>query len=340
MQTGRWGPISNSSGKKRMLLFILKILEQYSDYDHPVTTKEIIDRLERDYEMSAERKAVSRNISMLMEMGYDICPYQENRKGYYLREREFEETELRLLIDSVMTSKYIPVKDAKRLIDKLKNLSNVYFCRHCSHIHTLEGWIHQRNKEFFIALDLLDEAITIRKQIAFFYNQYCTDGELHPRRSEKDVVNPYQIICTNSQYYLIASYEGYDDLRHFRVDKMTKPEVLDKEARLITEIPGYERGLDIARYAAEHSFMHGGKPRRIVLKMNKSCAGDVVDAFGQSAKMRDLDEEFMEVCVNAAVQGMRYFALQFGRFCEVLEPSELREMVRQDIVDLGRKYEV
>jgi predicted DNA-binding transcriptional regulator YafY len=327
-------------GKKKMLLYILRILEKYSDFDHPITTKEIISRLNGEYNMCAERKAVARNISLLMEMGYDICPYQENRKGYYLREREFEETELRLLIDSVMTSKYIPANDARRLIDKLKNLANVYFIQHFEHIHNVEGWIHQRNKEFFLALDLLDEAITLRKQAAFFYNQYGTDGELHPRRSEKDVVNPYQIVCANSQYYLIASYEGEDELRHFRIDKMTGPEVLEKDARSITKIPGYERGLDLARYAKEHNFMYGGKPRRIVLKMHKSRAGDVVDNFGRSARMRDLDDEYMEVCIYSVVEGIRYFALQFGCFCEALEPAELREMVKQDVMDMGRRYGV
>lgn len=321
-----------------MPLCILNILKEYSDFDHPLSTKEIISRLELDYEIKAERKAVSRNIKLLTELGYDICPYEENKKGYFLREREFYEIELRLLIDSVMTSKYIPAGDAKILIEKLRKLSNVYFSRHFRHIHSLDGWIHQRNKEFFVALELLEEAISRRKQVAFFYNQYCTDGELHPKRAEKDRVNPYGIICTNSQYYLIGGYDGYGVLRHFRIDKMTGPQILQKDARAITDTPGYENGLDIAKYASEHSFMYGGEPRRIVLKMNKACAGDVVDAFGRGADMKDIDERFMEVTLHAAVEGMRYFALQFGRHCEVLEPLELRELVKQDIGEMSGKY--
>ena len=119
---------------------------------------------------------------------------------------------------------------------------------------------------------------------------------------------------------------------------MTDIELLDSAARNITEITGCEHGLDIARYAAEHNFMYGGKAERITLKMNSSCASDVIDAFGHSAKMEKLDDEYMKVTVFATIAGMRYFAMQFGRVCEVLEPRELREAVTDDVRAMERKY--
>lgn len=325
-------------GKKAIAICILRILEDYSDFDHPLTHADIIRILQNEYGIEAARNAVGRNISLLCEMGYDISTYEENGKGTYLRERLFDNMELLVLIDSVLSSSYIPADDAKRLIEKLGGLSNRYFHKKLPHVNRLLAWNHQRNKEFFWNLELLSEAIEVRKQVAFTYNRAKEDGELHPLRTTKDRVHPFSLVCTAGQYYLIASYHSYDNLRHYRVDRMTDIEMLDSPARNVTEITDCVQGLDVARYAAEHNFMFGGKAERIVLKMPIYSASDVLDVFGHSAKMAKMDDEYMKVTVFAAIGGMRYFVLQFGTVCEVLEPQELRKAVIEDVRDIGRRY--
>lgn len=322
-----------------MALCILKILEDYSDVDHPLTHAQIIKKLNDEFGLEAGRNAVRRNISLLCELGYDISTYEENNRGAYLRERAFDEMELLVLIDSVMTSRFIPEGDAKRLVKKLGELSNRYFRQRLPHISRVSEWHHQRNRQFFLNLEVLSEAIEKKKQVAFVYNKPKPDGCLRPVRDIKDQVHPYALVCTNGQYYLIASYKNYDNLLHYRVDRMTEIELLDQAARSVTEIPGYESGLDISRYAAEHNFMYGGKTVRIVLKMPCECAGDVLDFFGYSAVMEKIDDQYMRVTVRAAVNGMRFFALQFGCVCEVLEPKELRDLVRNDVKAMLERYE-
>ena len=102
--------------KKLALLRILQIFEKYSDDKHPLKQEDIANHLERDYGIVLERKAVSRNISLLKEAGYEIVA---TRDGSYLAEREFEDSELRMLIDGVLSSKYITAKHSKDLIEKL-----------------------------------------------------------------------------------------------------------------------------------------------------------------------------------------------------------------------------
>jgi len=55
--------------KKLALLRILEIFQRYSDEDHHLKQEDIITYLERDYALSLERKAISRNISLLKEAG-------------------------------------------------------------------------------------------------------------------------------------------------------------------------------------------------------------------------------------------------------------------------------
>jgi predicted DNA-binding transcriptional regulator YafY len=328
------------SGKKAYSLCILQILRDYSDSDHPLTYKDIIKKLQQEYGIDASRNAVGQNIALLRDMGFDISNYEENRKGNYLASREFDDMELRVLIDSVLISKYIPANYAKHLIEKLEALSNIYFRSRMKHLYTLHEGRHQRNREFFFSFSVIDEAITLSQQIAFFYNRISTDKELTPVRKAKDVVNPYAIVCANGQYYLIASFRKWERLLHYRLDRITQIEILDKPARAIIFIPGYENGFNIAQYTAEHNFMYGGKTEQIVLKMNKRFVGDVIDTFGYEVNIKDLDDDFMEVRLKAAIEGVRFFALQYGPNCEVLEPKELREMVRADIIEMIKKYEL
>ena len=102
--------------KKLALIRIWQILKEYSDYDHPLTQDDIARHLENDYGIVIERKAISRNISLLKEAGIEI---ESRRAGSYLEERDFEDSELKLLIDGVLCSKHITAKHSTDLIDRL-----------------------------------------------------------------------------------------------------------------------------------------------------------------------------------------------------------------------------
>jgi len=123
--------------KPTLIFRIYQILNEYSDIDHPLTQKEIIDLLNRDYGMSCERQAVSRNFSYLRECGVDIY---SDRKGSYLETREFEPSELRLLIDSVLGSRHINPKHSKDLIKKLVGMGGKNFEARINNIHTVGDW--------------------------------------------------------------------------------------------------------------------------------------------------------------------------------------------------------
>ena len=104
----------------------MQILNRYSDYDHPLTQDDIASHLENDYGIVIERKAISRNISLLKEAGVDI---ESRRAGSYIESRDFEDSELKLLIDSVLCSKHINPTHSADLIEKLC-ASNKYFRSH------------------------------------------------------------------------------------------------------------------------------------------------------------------------------------------------------------------
>ena len=105
--------------KKTLIMRIYQILDEYSDEEHPLTQQNIIDILERDYDIPCERKAVGRNVSYLKEMGFDI---ESGANGTYLASRKLENAELRLLIDSVLSSRNVNSTHSEQLINKLITL--------------------------------------------------------------------------------------------------------------------------------------------------------------------------------------------------------------------------
>ena len=185
--------------KKLALIHILQILERYTDCDHLLKHDEIVKKLESDYGIVVERKAIGRNLSLLKEAGYDI---ETTKKGSYLASRLFEDSELRLLSDSVLSSRHITAKHSKELIEKLTTLSNKYFKSHIKNVYSVNDWGKSENDALFYNIETIDEAIEKKCKVRFDYNKYGADKKLH--RSATHIVSPYQMILHNQRYFLYA----------------------------------------------------------------------------------------------------------------------------------------
>jgi predicted DNA-binding transcriptional regulator YafY len=198
-----------ATGNKKMLnMLILEILREYTDENHSLTQQEIIKLLDQNYGMECDRRSVKSNIMSLKELGYDISMEHGNR----LISREFDDAELRILIDSVLFSKSISTRQAKSLIDKIRKISSKYFNAKVSHVSNCPELHRTINKQAMYSLDTINDAIAEKKKISFVYNSIGTDFKLHPRKDHDYIVNPYQIVANNGRFYLIGNYNKYDNI--------------------------------------------------------------------------------------------------------------------------------
>ena len=150
--------------KKLALIRVLEILQKYSDEKHPLTQDDILSRLNREYGIVLERKAVGRNLSLLREAGYEIV---STGAGCYLSEREFEDSELQLLIDGVLASKHINPTHSKELIEKLSALASPSYRRTAKNIYTVNEWDKTESPALFFTIEVIDEAIETGRQIEY-----------------------------------------------------------------------------------------------------------------------------------------------------------------------------
>ena len=286
-------------------MLILKILKEYTDEEHPLTQQEIIDLLRRNYGMDCDRRSIRNNIQSLRDMGYEIV----TRRGCYLADREFDDAELRMLIDSVLFSKSISGKQAKRLIEKLKSFGNRYFHAKVSHVSNLPELFHTDNKQTMIALDVLNDAIEAKRKVSFVYNTYGTDFKLHPKRNDPYIVNPYQMVANNGRYYLIGNYDKYDNVSHYRIDRITSVTMLSEQVKPKNKVKDFARGWSLPKHMAEHIYMFGGESVNVKLITDTYMMDDLVDWFGRDFHVRVEENGKMLVTLKCNESAMRYWAL-------------------------------
>ena len=317
---------------KLALVRILQILEQYSDFDHPLKQQDIIDYLDRDYGIAIERKAVGRNLSLLKEAGYDIA---SDRRGSYLAERTFDDSELRMLIDGVLASRYITAKHSKELIERLCLLSNKYFRSHVKNIWSVNEWSKTDNKALFYNIEIVDAAIEQGKQIAFCYNKYGADKKLHKTSDQR--ATPYQMILRNQRYYLIACNEKWKNLGHYRLDRITDIRLTDEPATLLRSLPGHESGIDYKEYATSLPYMFTDKPEHVEFLADPGIIDQIVDWFGDNACIGQSGDK-LKVSVKVSPMAMEYWAMQYLNFVEILSPASLRSRIAANIEAARQKY--
>ncbi|MFR3111077.1 MAG: helix-turn-helix transcriptional regulator [Mediterraneibacter faecis] len=307
--------MSDIHPKKLVTLYILDILQKYTDEEHRLSQKEIQNILKREYEMTVDRKAVKRNLLNLIEYGSNIEYREVSRKDifrkkdsvsykgtsdfadkeiseddllwtdFYLKQK-FTNEELRLLIDSLLFSKHIPYSQAKELIKKLESLSNIYFKSCSQYIYPLPVE-RTDNKQVFYNIAILDDAIRKKKKVLFEYAEYHTDKKMHLKKREDGsvreyIITPYQMAVQEGKYYLICNYDKYDDISNYRVDRIRNIQILEEKGKPFETLKwSGHQPMNLNEYMKEHVYMYSSENAFVKFRIVKAMISDVIDLFGR-----------------------------------------------------------
>lgn len=324
------------SNKKLSILYILEVLKQYSDENHLLTQKDIIDRIYSDYGMECERKSIGSNIDSLIDFGYDII---KQKNGCYLASRDFEISEVQFLVDAVFSSKSISSNHSKRLAEKIFSSLSKYERKQYDYIYKADNISRSENKQLFYTIDILNEAIKKRRQVEFNYNRYYLDNGKKEKNSKKTyIINPYFLINNQGRYYLVCNYDYYDEIANYKVDKIENIKILDTNAKPITKLKGCENGIDIAKYANDNVYMFSNETiNATILIDNEYTINYVVDWFSKNAKVY-LKDNKIYADIKANEQALIYWCLQYGENVELVEPLSLREKIKNIVYSMKEKY--
>lgn len=321
--------------KKLALLRIMQIFQKYSDCNHVLKQEDIARHLDEDYGIVIERKAISRNISLLKEAGFEI---ESKRNGSFLNERDFTDAELRILIDGVLSSKYISTRYSKELIDKLCMLSSKYFRSNVKHIHAIKEWDKTENQALFYNIEIIDEAIEQKKQICFDYNKYGVDKKLH--KTKTHLASPYQLILHNQWYYLMARNEQWKNMAYYRLDRITNISVMEEKLSPITTIEGYEHGINYKEISTALPYMYTDRPEWVDFIAEASVIDHVIDWFGKDIHIHKYgyDGKQVRISVKVSPMAMEHWAMQYIDHVRVISPQKLVERIKSSLRAAAEKY--
>lgn len=327
--------MAKNSGQKLKLLYIVKILTEESDENHPVSTKTLIEKL-GNYGVSAERKSIYDDIAKLQDFGYDIIQMDNrNGGGYYLASREFELAELKFLVDAVQSCRFITQKKSRELIKKLERMSGKYDAGQLQRQVYVAGRVKTENESIYYSIDALHHAMQENKKISFLYMEWNGKKELVPRKNGvRYNVSPWTLIWKDENYYLVA----YDDvagiLKHYRVDKIADVEMFS-EKRNGREV--FE-SMDLAVYANTTFGMYGGELCDVVLRFPEKLVGVVIDRFGKEISIRK-DGELWRARVKVMVSPQFYgWMSAVGKEIQIVSPQNVRGQYIDWLNDLIKEY--
>ena len=208
----------------------MQILMEKTDETHSITMAEMITAL-KAYGITAERKSLYDDIECLRTYGLEIIGTQEGRTYcYQVVNRQFELAELKLLVDSVQSARFITAKKTNELIKKIEGLASKY---EASKLHR-QVYVTQRvktiNESIYYNVDAIHTAIAENSQITFRYFQWNVKKEMELRKGGALYrVSPWALSCDDENYYMIAYDDVEEKIKHFRVDKMLHIEMNGKK---------------------------------------------------------------------------------------------------------------
>ena len=329
--------MARSSFQKLKILYVMDYLLKRSDENHPVTVAQLIGELE-SHGISAERKSIYDDLESLREYGLDILQTGSGKNsGYYVASHEFELPELKLLVDSVQSSKFITYKKTLSLIKKIESLTSVYDAQLLRRQLYVKNRIKTMNESIYYNVDELHRGIAENRKIRFHYFEYTVRKE---RRFRRDgawyVLSPYALSWDDENYYLVGFDSEAGIIKHFRVDKMADIEVTE-EPRGGEEIYA---ALDMGVYARKTFGMFTGEETSVRLRFEKDLVGAVIDRLGRDVMLVPDGEDHFTVRTNVIVSP-QFFAwvLGFGNKAKILEPESVVRKLREHLDQVTALYE-
>lgn len=328
--------------QKQKLLYVLKCLSDKTDETHGVTVADIIAYLD-SYGISAERKSIYDDLKTLQDFGVDICSTKSKTVEYYIASRDFELSELKLLVDAVQSSKFITHKKSTELIKKLEGLASVHDAKKLQRQVVVTNRVKTMNEKIYYNIDSLHEAINSGNKISFYYYKWeITDNnankvtKVRRNNGEKYIVSPWALSWDDENYYLIAYDSDADKIKHYRVDKMESVEVLAKEKRDGKQL--FSK-FDMAVYSKQIFGMFGGELTDIKVRFDNSLISVVVDRFSKNVFISLNPDGTFDMSTKVMLSPTFYgWLFGLGGKAQIVSPHSAKDEFLRYIDDVKNVY--
>ena len=278
------------------ILELLRFLYERTDENHPAIITELLAYLE-SHGIHANRKTVAADIRDLQEAGWDIIC---NR------------------------GRHVPVYDAA-IVEKLTQMAGPSDREELHRRLFVQGKAKTTNEAVLYTIDLLHTAIRQRQAVEFQYLEYTSQKEKVPKHGgQLYCLSPYDLVWDSDRYYVVGWSESHGKVAKFRVDRMLRPDLSQKEFH--TPPADY----DVEVYFRQVFQMYDGEPCQVTLRCAGNLMKQVIDRFGEDVLTRDLGDGAFEAEVFLSASPTFYaWVFTFGGDIQITAPETIREQYQQ-----------
>lgn len=311
--------------KKHISFALLQILQEESDENNILSAGELLEKLNKRLDLSIERRTLYSNIDILRQAGYEISDYNENKKGYYLKQRQFEKGEILLLCNAIHASHFIDHEQSEILIRKLLNTLSREERKEFRDTVYMPNQLKTDGNLLFSNIESISAAIHKGKKISFTYMHYNANKKLVPRRKDPYTAEPRYIVYNDSRPYLITTSERHPGFTHWRIDKMANIVCLDEPVRRLKKTEETEA----YRYASNKLFMFAGETEWVSFRCEERIMDQMIDIFGPKLRILPDAPGYFTARVQTTENGACFLGQQFADAIEIIDPPAFREKLKQ-----------
>ena len=324
--------MQRGANQKLKLLYLKQFFEDHTDEEHPATMQQMLDYLKANG-VDAERKSIYTDLDALADFGMDVRK-DEYGKSYKWYDRDFELAEIKLIIDSVASSKFLSEKKSDALIKKLGKLVSEHQRKELRRQVRVMGRAKSMNNSVLINTDCIHAAIAANTTVKFKYFHYDLKlNRNYSRKGETFEVSPLALLYDNDNYYLLAFTE--DNFRTYRVDRMASVE------QSIAERQGREEfeKMDMPAYSTATFGMYNGKQEQVTMVFHNRMLDTVIDQFGKEVWLSKVDDWHFKISGPVTVSP-QFFAWVFGlgNYVTITAPDNVVKQMKDMLIKIEKRY--
>ena len=331
------GDISNQSRNMR-LLRLRKIFIEETDAEHGITMPEILRHL-RAYSIEADRRTIYEDIRVLQESEKMDIEHEPGDHLYRLRSREFSVAELKLIVDSMASSKVLTPELTAELTGKLAMLCSKHERDYLKKKVFLDGRVKSQNKKIPSYIKVLNDGIIRQRWVAFRYFKYDRDKKkVYYYGGKNRRVRPAAMVIINDLYYLLG-YDKRDRRKLYRIDRMSHVVVHAERFESLPE--KVDNKMAQLAFSTGNPFLtRRSEVTRVKIRFSDSVVDNVLDKFGFAVRM--VPEDGSHFTVTTDLEPTTEFLawiFSLGSAAEILEPRTVRTSMSFKLMMENWKYD-
>ncbi len=340
--------MARAENQKLKALYVAKYILENSDENHYFTASDIIDELQREYGITAERRSIYRDLDALTEVfGFDIESKQGGR--YRLCSRQFEFDDVRLLAECVDAAKFISNAKAKQLVETLGELCSTYQAEQLAKETFVCNRSKTTQKGTLNYISTIRSAMAKRKngephtpqKITFKYLKY----DIHNLQSQVErgkgslfKVSPFKLMINDGNYYLLAFDDKEKKIKTYRIDRMKDVKAIDEPRE--GESVFLEK--DMESYTRRVTGMYSGTPQRVSVRFISKLLDTAIDKFGIGDNVFYMPDDKNHFIVSADVEVSDQFygwLCGFGRRARIVSPESAVKAFKEYLEKINGMYQ-